>query len=410
MPPVIVVGAGHAAGQLVAGLRQNGSTEPVHVFGDEHAPPYQRPPLSKQYLSGEWGIEKLLLRPVNFYAQKDIHLHTDVQVVAIDRAAKSIRLASGESHAYSHLVLATGSRVRKLGIPGSDLGNVFYLRTVADVDGIRAAFAPGRRLVIVGGGYIGLETAAVAKKLGLEVTVLEMESRILQRVTTPEMSAFYDALHREHGIDIRVSTRVTAFSGTGPNGGVVDGVVCGDGEVLPADVVIVGVGVIPNTELAADAGLAVDNGIVVDAGCRTEDPSIYAIGDCARGWNDVLGRAMRIESVPNAMEQARVAAGNICGKSLRYAVMPWFWSDQYDIKLQMVGYSSDGTQQVLRGNVAARQFMTFYLADGAIVAADSVNMPREFLLARQLAEKRVKADAAMLADPASDLKSLLPAG
>jgi 3-phenylpropionate/trans-cinnamate dioxygenase ferredoxin reductase subunit len=168
--------------------------------------------------------------------------------------------------------------------------------------------------------------------------------------------------------------------------------------------------VIPNTELAADAGLAVDNGIVVDAGCRTEDPSIYAIGDCARGWNDVLGRAMRIESVPNAMEQARVAAGNICGKSLRYAVMPWFWSDQYDIKLQMVGYSSDGTQQVLRGDVAARQFMTFYLADGAIVAADSVNMPREFLLARQLAEKRVKADAAMLADPASDLKSLLPAG
>lgn len=296
--------------------------------------------------------------------------------------------------------------MRKLAIPGSDLGNVFYLRTLADVDGIRAAFAPGKRLVIVGGGYIGLETAAVAKKLGLEVTVLEMEGRILQRVTTPEMSEFYEALHRAHGIDIRVSMRVTEFSG---EGGVM-GVACDDGSVLPADVVIVGVGVIPNTELAAEAGLTVDNGIIVDAGCRTEDPLVYSIGDCARGWNDALGRAMRIESVPNAMEQARVASANICGKSMRYAVMPWFWSDQYDVKLQMVGYSSDGSEQVVRGSVEARQFMTFYLADGAIVAADSVNMPREFLLARQLAEKRVRADPALLADPAADLKSILPTG
>ncbi len=410
MSSVIVIGAGHAAGQLVAGLRQNGSTEGVLMIGDEHEPPYQRPPLSKQFLSGEWGVDKLLLRPMNFYAQKDIRLRTDTRVVAIDRAAHSVALEGGETHDYSALVIATGSRVRKLSIPGSDLANLFYLRTLADVVAIREVLQPGKRLVIVGGGYIGLETAAVARKMGVEVTVLEMESRILQRVTTEAMSAFYDTLHRGHGVDIRVNMRVSGFSGSAGGGGSVDGVICGDGTTIPADLVVIGVGVIPNTELAADAGLAVDNGILVDAFCRTNDPDIYAIGDCARGYNDALARAIRLESVPNAMEQARVASANICGKALRYNSMPWFWSDQYDVKLQMVGFAGDGNESVTRGDVSAQQFMTFYLNNGAVVAADSVNMPRDFLLARQLAERKVQADRQVLADSSADLKALMPKG
>ena len=404
MSSVIVIGAGHAAGQLVAGLRQNGSTESVLMIGDEHEPPYQRPPLSKQFLSGEWGADKLLLRPLNFYAQKDIRLRTDTRVTAVDRAARSVQLDGGETHSYSALVIATGSRVRKLSIPGSDLANLFYLRTLADVVAIREVLQPGHRLVIVGGGYIGLETAAVARKMGAHVTVLEMEARILQRVTTEAMSAFYDALHREHGVDVRVSTRVSGFSGAGS----VDGVICGDGTTIPADLVVIGVGVIPNTELAAEAGLSVDNGILVDAFCRTNDPDIYAIGDCARGYNDALQRAIRLESVPNAMEQARVASANICGKALRYNSMPWFWSDQYDVKLQMVGFANDGTESVTRGDPTSHQFMTFYLQKGAVVAADSVNMPRDFLLARQLAERKVQVDKQVLADAGADLKALMP--
>lgn len=405
MASVIVVGAGHAAGQVVAGLRQHGSTDPILVFGDEPEPPYQRPPLSKQYLSGEWGVDKLLLRPANFYSQKDIALRTGVQVASIDPAAKTVRLADGATHTYGTLVLATGARVRKLPIPGAELGSVFYLRTIADVTAIKAAIAPGKRMVIVGGGYIGLETAAVARKLGLEVTVLEMESRLLQRVTTPAMSAFYHDLHRAHGVSIRVGARVTQLLGDAA--GNVTAAECADGSTLPADIVVIGIGVIPNVEIARDAGLTVDDGIVVDATCRSSDPNIFAIGDCARGHNDLLGRAVRLESVPNAMEQARVTSATICGKAARYSVMPWFWSDQYDVKLQMVGLAAATDQTVVRGNPETRQFMTFYLRDGVLAAADSVNMPREFLLARQLTEQQARPPVEQLADASVDIKSLL---
>ena len=403
MAGVIVVGGGHAAGQLAAGLRQQGYADAIAIFADEAHPPYQRPPLSKQYLSGEWGMDRLLLRPLNFYSQKSVRLHNGVSVSAIDRAAQTITTAAGERHSYDHLVLATGSRARHLAIPGADLGNVFYLRTAADVDAIRAAMQAARRLVIVGGGYIGLEVAAVARKAGLQVTVLEMESRILQRVTTQGMSDFYHRVHTGHGVDIRVSTRVEELRG-GPD---VQHIACADDITLAADLVVIGIGVLPNVELAAAAGLNVDNGVVVDSSCRTGDPHVYAIGDCARGFNEVLGRSVRLESVPNAMEQARVAAATICGKASRYDTMPWFWSDQYDLKLQMVGFASDGTESVLRGDPDSNSFMTFYLADGRVVAADAVNQARDFLVTRQLCERRTAVTTARLADLSADLKLLL---
>ena len=403
MAGVIVVGGGHAAGQLAAGLRQQGYADAIAIFADEAHPPYQRPPLSKQYLSGEWGMDRLLLRPLNFYSQKSVRLHNGVSVSAIDCAAQTITTAAGERHSYDHLVLATGSRARHLAIPGADLGNVFYLRTAADVDAIRAAMQAARRLVIVGGGYIGLEVAAVARKAGLQVTVLEMESRILQRVTTQGMSDFYHRVHTGHGVDIRVSTRVEELRG-GPD---VQHIACADGSTLAADLVVIGIGVLPNVELAAAAGLNVDNGVVVDSSCRTGDPHVYAIGDCARGFNEVLGRSVRLESVPNAMEQARVAAATICGKPSRYDTMPWFWSDQYDLKLQMVGFASDGTESVLRGDPDSNSFMTFYLADGRVVAADAVNQARDFLVTRQLCERRTAVTTARLADLSADLKLLL---
>lgn len=408
MTGVIVVGGGQAAGQLAAGLRQQGYTAPIRIFSDEAYPPYQRPPLSKQFLSGEWALDRLFLRPNNFYLQKEVKLHTGVTVASIDRAKKTITTTSSETHEYSDLVIATGSRARRLTIPGSDLSNVFYLRTADDVNAIRGAFLPGpglpgRKLVIVGGGYIGLEVAAVAIKTGLTVTVLEMESRILQRVTTQAMSDFYHRIHSEHGVDIRVSTRVSEFRGNG----TVQSIACADGTTIDADLVVVGVGVLPNVEIADASGLAIDNGIVVDSSCRTADAHVYAIGDCARGFNEILGRSIRLESVPNAMEQARVVAANICGKQSTYDTMPWFWSDQYDLKLQMVGFAADGEQAVVRGDPAANAFMTFYLTGGRVVAADAVNQARDFLITRQLCERRTPVDGAFLADVHTDLKQLL---
>jgi 3-phenylpropionate/trans-cinnamate dioxygenase ferredoxin reductase subunit len=269
-----------------------------------------------------------------------------------------------------------------------------------DVDGMRDGMQPNANLVIVGGGYIGLEVAAVGRELGLNVHVLEMEERILQRVTTPEMSAYYHQLHEGRGVNIHTSTGVTGFAGDGK----VQEVLCGD-KRFPADIVIVGIGIIPNTELAEAAGIVCDNGIVVDDHCRTSDPNVYAAGDCTNHPNPLLDRRLRLESVPNAMDQARVSTANMLGDDKTYAAIPWFWSDQYELKLQMVGFSADGDTQVLRGDMASNQFAIFYLKDGKVVAADAVNSPKEFMLCKQLVGK--SADPAMLADPEADLKALL---
>lgn len=397
---IVIVGAGHAAGQAAASLRQEGFEDEIIIIGDEAHIPYQRPPLSKAYLSGEQGIERVYLRPEKFYADKNITLKVNTAVTAIDTAARTVTTDAGETIGYAKLLLATGGRARKLSIPGSDLSGIHYLRTIADVDAIRSDFGEGKKLVIVGGGYIGLEVASVAVKHGLEVHVLEMEERILQRVTTPEMSAYYDQLHTGRGVHIHTATMVSGFSGNGH----VSAVACGD-QSFPADLVIVGIGIIPNTEIAEAAGIECDNGIVVDDHCRTSAPDVYAAGDCTNHPNPLLNRRLRLESVPNAMEQARVASANMTGGDKVYASIPWFWSDQYELKLQMVGFSADGDTQVLRGDMASNQFAVFYLKDGKVVAADAVNSPKDFMICKQLIGKEV--DTATLADPQADLKSLM---
>jgi len=402
MAAMVIVGAGHAAGQAAASLRQEGYDRELVIIGDEPHIPYQRPPLSKQYLAGEHGLEKVYLRPEKFYQDKNVTVKTGVTVETIDTAAKTVTTDAGETIAYDKLLLATGGRPRHLTIPGHDLRGIHYLRGIADVDGIRQDMAPGKKMVIVGGGYIGLEVAAVAVEHGLEVHVLEMESRILQRVATERMSAYYHQLHESRGVHIHTSAAVTAFKGSGH----VDGVICGDNEdVYPADIVIVGIGIVPNVEIARDAGIECDNGILVDDHCRTSDPRVYAAGDCTNHPNPLLGRRLRLESVPNAMEQARVAAANMCGGDKRYASIPWFWSDQYELKLQMVGFAADSDTEVVRGDVDANRFAVFYLKDGKLVAADAVNSPKEFMVCRQLVGKEV--DAATLADPDTDLKALI---
>ncbi|MFK7913787.1 MAG: NAD(P)/FAD-dependent oxidoreductase [Pseudomonadales bacterium] len=400
MSGVIIVGAGHAAGQAVASLRQEGYTDAITIIGDEPHVPYQRPPLSKHYLAGTQGLERVYLRPEKFYGDKDITLKLGTSVASINPAEKSVTTDGDETLEYDKLILATGSRPRKLSIPGSDLAGIHYLRTIADVDAIRAEMGAGKKIVIVGGGYIGLEVASVCVEAEMEVHVLEMESRILQRVTTAEMSAYYHQLHSSRGVNLHVDTLVSGFEGTDR----VERVVCGD-RTFDADLVIVGIGIVPNVELAEAAGIICDNGIVVNERCETSAKDVYSAGDCTNHPNPVAGRRLRLESVPNAMEQARVSAANICGNPKVYDAIPWFWSDQYELKLQMVGFSTEGDTQVLRGDQASNQFAVFYLKDGKVVAADAVNSPKEFMVCKQMLGKPV--DAAQLADPETDLKELL---
>ena len=400
---IVIVGGGHAAGQAAASLRQEGYAGRIVVLGEEPHPPYQRPPLSKQYLAGEYGLEKVHLRPPRFYESKDIEVRCGVRVEGVDAKASTVICADGESICYEKLLLATGARARTLAIAGSDLAGIHTLRTIADVDAIREQFKPGRRIAIVGGGYIGLEVAAVAVGHGLQATVLEMEERILKRVATEWTSAFYARCHAESGVDIRCGAEVRAFEGEGDQ---LCAVVCGDGERVEADLAIVGVGIEPNVELAREAGLRCDDGIVVDEYTRTSDPNVHAVGDCANHPNPLLERRLRLESVPNAMEQSRVAAANLAGQRKPYAAVPWFWSDQYDMKLQMAGFPREDDDCVMRGEARARQFARFYFRSGKLAAAEAVNCAREFMAARQLIGKTV-AGFERLADPATDLKAVL---
>ena len=403
MPRTIVVGAGQGAGQLVASLRQEKYEGEIVMIGEEPFLPYQRPPLSKAYLAGELPTERVLVRPEKFYVDKEIETHIDTRVEAIDRESRTVTLAGGETMSWDNLVIATGSHVRRLPIPGIELDGVHYLRTMGDVDSIRSGIGEGKRLVIVGGGYIGLEVAAVARKLGMEVTVLEMEDRILARVTTPSMSAFYARVHTEHGVDIRTGAAAAEILGEG----TVTGVRCMDGTELKADMVIVGVGIIPTTSLAEAAGLECENGIVVDAHCRTSDPAIFAIGDCTNHPSKLLGRRLRLESVPNAMDQARTVAKNIMGGDAEYDAVPWFWSDQYDLKLQMVGFSAGADDEVVRGDPETGSFARFYLTGGVLTAVDAVNRPKEFMASKLLVAAKKAVDAGQLADEAVDIKSLI---
>ncbi len=400
----IIVGAGQAGGELASSLRQQGYSGRIVLIGDEAYAPYQRPPLSKAYLSGDMKVESLFFKSREAYEKKGIECSFGIGVEAIDRATRCVRLDDGTTLTYEKLALTTGGRPRHLSLPGADKPNVHYVRTITDIDRLKTQITAGRRLVIIGGGYIGLEAASVGIKKGLHVTVVEALPRVLARVTAPEISAFYERMHRAKGVDIRTGVGVHALEG----GEQVNQVVLADGNVLPADLVIVGVGLIPNTELADAAGLEVSNGIVVDRFTVTSDPNIVAAGDCTNHENVFLGRRVRLESVPNALEQARVAASTILGNPRPYDAVPWFWSDQFDLKLQMVGLSQGYDTLVIRGDLNANSFMAFYLKDGVMISADAVNRPAEFMMAKRMVAARMLVDAGRLRDEATPLKTLLP--
>lgn len=399
---VVIVGAGHGAGQVVATLKQKKFDGEISLLGDEPYLPYQRPPLSKKFLAGELPPERLYFKPASFYDDPRIDVHLDTRVAHIDRAASRVVAADGREFGYDRLVLATGSSVRTVPVPGSDLPGIHYLRSIADVERIRDEMADARRVVIVGAGYIGLEVAAVCRQQGLDVTVVEMADRVMSRVVSPNVSDYYQLVHAQHGVRLLLSTALAGFEGKRR----VRHVLAGDGQKLAADLVVVGVGIRPNVELAVDAGLDVDDGIVVDDRCRSSDDNVFAIGDCTNHPNDIYGRRLRLESVHNALEQAKTAAGNICGGDERYCQVPWFWSDQYDLKLQIAGLSAGYDDVVLRGDPASGSFACFYLRDGVLIAVDAINSPREFMQSKALIAARCKADRASLADADVLLKDL----
>jgi len=393
MEKIVIVGAGHSAGQLVASLRQRKFAGAITLIGTESWLPYQRPPLSKRYLSGVLEAERLFVKPANFYQDNDVDVRLSTTVTSIDRAQKDVVLNSDERISYDKLVLAVGGQPRRLSLPGANLDGVCYLRNIDDVDRIRRGLRADRHLCIIGAGYIGLEVAAVAIKLGVKVTVVEMAERVMKRVVAEEMSDFYQQQHESHGVEFRLSANITALRGNS----AVETVVLDDGEELNVDLVVTGIGIIPSTELADAAGLEVDDGIVVDDHCQTSDPDVFAIGDCTHHPNDLLRRRVRLESVHNALEQAKVTAANLCGDDTAYSEIPWFWSDQYDLKLQIAGLSQGFDQIVLRGDPQQKSFACFYLERDRLIAVDAVNSPKNFVQARKLIAERVRPNLAKLA-------------
>lgn len=398
---VVIVGAGEAGGQTAISLRQGGYENPITIIGDEPYIPYERPALSKQFLAGDLEQERLYLRAAEFYAERNISIKLNERVTAIT-PGHSVTLSDGSSIAAQSIVLATGGRVRPMPVDGADLQGIYYLRTIDDVLGFRDALGPDVNLAIVGGGYIGLEVAAVATKLGCNVTILEMGDRVLNRVVAPVVSEFYTRVHREEGVDIRTSVTVSGFEGKTQ----IENVLCSDGSKLKADVVIIGIGIIPNIELAESADLKIDNGIVVDAFARTSVDNVYAVGDCTNHPNDLLGRRLRLESVQNALSQGKTAANTILGKGAPYAEVPWFWSDQYDIKLQMTGINDPDDQVVVRGDSGTRSFSVCYLRDGILVAVNALNRPKDFLQAKKAIAAKITPDISRLTDTETPIKNL----
>jgi 3-phenylpropionate/trans-cinnamate dioxygenase ferredoxin reductase subunit len=400
---VVVVGAGQAGGEIVTALRAAGHTGRITLVGDEVHLPYSRPPLSKGYLLGEATVDDLVLRPASTYADLGVEVVRGRRVTAIDRDRRVVTLDDGTALPYGDLVLATGGRARRLPLDGADAPNVHCVRTIEDVDGLRADLGAGRRLLVVGGGYVGLEIGSMARRLGMEVTVVEIGSRLLGRVASAETAAFFDRVHREEGVEVLTSTRVVELH-HGADGRV-GGVTLSDGRTVEVDAVLVGVGLVPNDDLAQDAGLAVDDGVLVDEHFRTSDPRVFAVGDVARF---PLGDGhARLESTPNAAEQARQVADVLTGRDRGEPVEPWFWSEQFGIKLQVVGLYRSTDIPVVRGGLDGRTACVFYLRDGEIRAADVAGDPKSFALARKLVSLRARIDPAVLADSSMPLRDLL---
>ncbi|MBI3516842.1 MAG: FAD-dependent oxidoreductase [Proteobacteria bacterium] len=397
---IVIVGAGHAGGRTAETLRAAGVTAPIQLIGAESYPPYERPPLSKDLLTGKIAVEKTYIQPAAYWAEHDIALVLDAPAAALDRAAKQVRLSDGRVLDYATLVLATGGRPRRLSLPGSDSGRVRYLRDIEDTRAIRAALGPDARLAIVGAGVIGLEVAASARALGAAVTVLEVAPMPLGRVVDRALGEWFMALHRGHGVDMRMGVSVQAIR-DGAGGAVLE---LADGATVAADLVVVGIGIVPNAELARDAGLTVDDGIVVDQFGRTADPAIFAVGDVARAFHPTVGRHVRLEAWRNADNQSRAVARVIAGGSEPYVEVPWMWSDQYDINLQVAGLPSAVDASVRRGT--DDKFTVIQLKDGAVVGGVTVNQGRDMRPLQQLIAKAAQVDAERLADPAVPLAQI----
>ena len=398
----IIVGGGQSATQAAQTLRLKKFSGPITIIGEEPHVPYQRPPLSKKYLAGELEAARLRFRPAEFYADIDVDLKLSARVEELDLDRRRLRLLDDTQLDYDGLLLATGSNVRQLDVPGANLQGIHYLRTTDDSDAIRADIGPGKRLVVVGAGYVGLEVAAVAVSLGAEVIVLEAADRTMSRVVCPEVSTFYDEKHRSAGVDIRYSANVTRFTGNDR----VSAVETDSGDSFACDLVVVGIGILPRDDLATSSGLPCDNGIVVDEFASTEVESVYAAGDCTSHPNALFGRRIRLESVHNAIEQAKTAAASFLGEPQPYAQVPWFWSDQYDVKLQIAGLSGDHDSIVIRGEPADGVFSACYMRRDILIAVDTVNSPRDFMGGRKLIEAGT-AVGNRIADTSLNLTDLL---
>ena len=400
---VVIVGAGHAGGTAAALLRQYGYEDPITLIGEEPIAPYQRPPLSKAWLKGEADADSLALKPESFYAGADIDLRLSATVTEINRDARTVTLEDGKTLGYEVLILATGARARLLDAPGADLDGVQPLRSAADAEALKARLGPGKRAAIVGGGYIGLEAAASARALGAEAVVIEMQPRILARSSSPTLSVFFMRYHLAKGVTFELNAGVAGFEGAD---GKVTGVRLGDGRVIPCDVALVGIGVIPNDDLARAAGLECANGIVVDDQARTADPAIYAIGDVTQRPLALYDRSFRLESVANALEQAKQVAAAITGRPAPPAEVTWNWSDQYDLKLQLGGLPFDVDNDVVRGDPASGKFAVFHLKGDLIQSVEAVNAPAEFMAGRQLIGNRKPVSREKLADPSVSMKEV----
>lgn len=401
---VVILGAGQAGFQTAASLREGGYQEPITLVGDEPHVPYYRPPLSKGFVAGKEDLASVELRPAAFYQDHRIDLRAGQKAVAIDRAAKTARLASGAAIPYDHLVLAVGARNRLLPVPGAHLDGVFSLRTLDESSAIKQRLQAAQTVVVIGGGFIGLELAAVARLSGKQVTVLEMLPRLMSRAVAPIVSDFFRNLHHAQGASIVCGCQVSEIIGFGS--GRVQQVRMADGAHYPADLVLVGIGIMPNIELARDAGLPVANGIVVDEFLQTSDPAIYAIGDCAEYPNHFTGTRLRLESVQNAADQAQHIAAAILGRREPYRALPWFWTDQYDAKLQMAGLSAGYDRIVLRGSLESRKLSAFYFGRGHLVAIDSINRPLDHILGRKLIAAGAPLTPEQAADESFDLRKL----
>ncbi len=404
MSHFVVIGAGQAGCSLVAKLRSEGFAGKVTLVGAEPVPPYQRPPLSKAYLLGEISQERLFLRPVEFYADHDIALRLSVHALTIDPVGRTVSLSDGSSLTYDALALTTGSTPRRLpGAVGGDLAGVYTVRSLADADAMEPEFRAGRHVLIIGGGYIGLEAAAVAAKKGLQVTVIEMAPRILQRVAAPQTSDYIRALHQAHGVKVRESIGLDRLLGDGH----VSGALLSDGSQIPVDFAIVGVGITPNTALAESAGLAVDNGIATDLHGRSSDPHIWAAGDCASLV--YKGQRIRIESVGNAIDQAEIVALNMMGQGVEYIPAPWFWSDQYDCKLQIGGLNIGYDAVHVKAGATPDVQSHWYYQGETLIAVDAMNDARNYMIGKRLIEAGKSPSPAVIMDSATDMKALLKA-